>query len=259
MLCLGGMQVVFSSCLRGRRAIRPPSPLLIFRLNAALVTLAFASVVTSLLCPRSSRPTSPNGPRLVQPQQPFTWSSSYLWPNFHFLLVSMLFSTSLSLQSHTKHSHDKIATGKRKAMPGPCPFQQPRHRIKSKIIILPHHAFCSGLCIRHSAPLLAFILHPMHALYTYLTSWSLCQSLLALLSHLPFTGARRHPCLRILRLFLLSLLPPFLFPYIYLHTPRPPCFAATPRGKQASSAFCCRRLLPLPWACVRGERDEACM
>ena len=46
------------------------------------------------------------------------------------------------------------------------------------------------------APLLAFILHPMHALYTNLTSWSLCQSLLALPSHLLFTGARRHPCLR---------------------------------------------------------------
>ena len=69
--------------------------------------------------------------------------------------------------------------------------------------------------------------------------------------------SRSHPSN--LRLFLLSLLPPFLFPYIYLHTPRPPCFAATPRAKQASSAFCCRRLLPLPWACVRGERDEACM
>ena len=103
----------------------------------------------------------------------------------------------------------------------------------------------------------------LSALYTYLTSSSLCQSLLALLSH-PLQArpsapmpSRSHPSN--LRLFLLSLLPPFLFPYIYLHTPRPPCFAATPRAKQASSAFCCRRLLPLPWACVRGERDEACM
>lgn len=137
-----------------------------FRLDAALVTLAFASVVFSFLCPRSSRPTFPNGPRLVQPQQPFLRGPlSNLWPNFRFpsyLALLLAFLIPPIHQTLPQQNHNR----QEKSDAMPCPFS-------TAPPWYPNHssAFCSGSCISQPA---AFIIHNqcmcLSAPHTYLTS-----------------------------------------------------------------------------------------